>query len=300
MPTLYTQVEKNIRKTWFLISFVLTLIILLFWVFSRAYGNPLILYAGVVFSFIFNFISYWYSDKIVLKISKAVPANRENEKELFRIVENLSIASGFPTPKIYIIEDQALNAFATGRNPKNGVIAVTRGLLNRLEKLELEGVIAHELSHIANRDILISTIVVVLVGALVMISDWFLRWGFFFGGRNRDERGGGGIIMIVGILLSILAPILAILIQLAVSRKREFLADASGALLTRYPDGLINALRKISGDNTPLKSANHASAHLYIANPFKGKDAASFMTKLFSTHPPIEERIAALRNLEIR
>lgn len=295
--TLYTQKDKNIRRTWILITAFLIFIIGLGWVFSYQFNSPAILFFAVVFSFLMSFISYWYSDKIVLKISRAKEIKKQDNPELYRSVENLCIAAGLPLPKIYIIDETALNAFATGRNPEHAVIVVTRGLLEKLDRSELEGVLAHELSHIGNRDMLLSTVVVVLVGLVALISDWFLRWTWFSGSRRDEREGGqfGAIMMLIGIILAILSPLIAILIQLAISRKREFLADASGALLTRYPDGLASALEKISKDPTPLRVANKATAHLYISNPFKGKK----ISKLFMTHPPTEERIKVLRGMSI-
>ncbi len=247
-----------------------------------------------------SFISFWYSDKIVLAISKAKPLKHNDNPELYHIVENLCITAGLPVPKIYVINEPAPNAFATGRNPKHAVVAVTLGLIEKLDRSEIEGVIAHELSHIGNRDILISTVVVVLVGFIVMLSDFFLRMSFF-GGRRRDNREGKGeldaIMIIIGVLGAILSPIIAKLIQLSISRKREFLADASGVMLTRYPDGLASALEKISQDPNSLRAANKATAHLYIASPFKGRQAKGWLVHLFSTHPPIEERIKRLRSM---
>lgn len=240
---------------------------------------------------------------MVLAMSGAKEIDHETNRELYHIVENLCITAGLPTPKIYIINDTAPNAFATGRDPKHAVVAVTAGLLQKLEKSELEGVIAHELSHIGNRDILLATLVTVMVGMVVLLADWFRRWSFFGGHRRDDNKGGGQlglILMIAAIILSILAPLFAYLMQFAISRKREFLADAGGALLTRYPDGLARALEKISADHEPLEVANRATAHLYIASPFKefaGKKVG-FLTRMFMTHPPIEERIAALRGME--
>lgn len=297
MATLYTQHDKNIRLTWLYITIFLVLVIGVGYVFAGAYGDSTILYIAVAFSTIMSVGSYWFSDRIVLSMSNAKELSFESHKEIYRLVENLAITAGLPMPKIYIIEDTALNAFATGRNPEHGVIALTTGIIERLEKSELEGVIAHELSHIGNRDTLISTVVVVLVGFIALLADWFRHFAFF-GGRDREDRGGQAqaIFMIIGIVLSILAPLAAMLMQLAISRKRESLADASGALLTRYPEGLAAALEKISHDTEPLEVANRATAHLYIANPFKGKHVA----KLFMTHPPIEERIAALRGMEVR
>ncbi|NOY35494.1 MAG: M48 family metallopeptidase [bacterium] len=271
------------------------------WGFAQIYGNSVILYVAVAFSLLMNFFSFWYSDKIVLKMSGAKPIEKNDNPELYRLVENLCITAGLPLPKIYVISDPAPNAFATGRNKEKAVVAVTTGLLEKLDRTELEGVIAHELSHIGNRDILISTIVVVLVGFVALLSDFFLRFTIW-GGRGRNREGDGRaqlIMMVAGIVLAILAPIAATLIQLAISRKREFLADASGALLTRYPEGLASALEKISQYPASMKRANKATAHLYISSPFKGKKAKSFMAKLFTTHPPAEERIKALRGMEI-
>lgn len=293
--TLYSQKDKNIRRTWLLMAFFLIFIIGLGWVFSYQFNSPIILVVAVIFSCLMSFISYWYSDKIVLKMSRAKEIQKTDNPELYRLVENLCLTAGLPLPKIYLIDEMAPNAFATGRHPNQAVIAVTRGLLERLERSELEGVLAHELSHIGNRDILLQTVVVVLVGLVVLLSDWFLRWTWLTG-RQRDSREGGQlatIMLLIGLFLALLSPLIATLIQLAISRKREFLADASGALLTRYPEGLALALEKISQDQTPLSTANKATAHLYIANPFKGKK----ISKLFMTHPPVEERIRALRRM---
>lgn len=295
MPTLYTQVDKNIRNTYILMTIFLVFIIAVGWIFSEAMNSSAILWFAVIFSVIMSVGSYWFSDKIVLAMSNAHLVKFEDNRELYRLVENLCITAGLPLPKIYIIEDTAPNAFATGRDPQHAVIAVTSGLLQKLDRSELEGVIAHELSHIGNRDILLSTIVVVLVGIIALLADYFRHWAWF-GGRNRDRDRAGSYIMIIAVILSILAPFFAMLIQLAISRKREFLADASGALLTRYPEGLASALRKISADQEPLEVANRATAHLYIANPFKGQNVSKF----FMTHPPIEERIAALVGMEVK
>jgi len=294
MATLYTQSDRNTRNTYILISVFLVFVISVGWVFSEAMGSSLILWFAVIFSILMSVGSYWYSDKLVLKMSKAHLVEFETNKELYRLVENLCIAAGLPLPKIYIIDDTAPNAFATGRDPEHAVVAVTSGLLQKLDRNELEGVIAHELSHIGNRDILLSTAVVVLVGMVALLADFF-RYSLWFGGGSRDNKSGGWI-MIVAILLSILAPLFALLIQLAISRKREFLADADAALLTRYPDGLASALRKISSDQEPLEVANRATAHLYIANPFKGKK----VSKMFMTHPPMEDRINALMGMETK
>lgn len=305
MPTLYTQIDKNRRKTWFLLTGFLVFIILVGYVFSQAMENSVILYVAVGFSVAMSLASYWWSDKMILAMSGAREVKFEDNKELYRLVENLCITAGLPVPKIYIIEDTAPNAFATGRDPEHAVVAVTRGLLEKLDCSELEGVIAHELSHIGNRDILLATLVTVLVGIVVLLADWFRHWAFWGSGRRRDSERSDQlqlIIMILAIILSILAPFFAYLMQFAISRKREFLADANGALLTRYPEGLARALEKIASDREPLEAANRATAHLYIASPFK-TDApgrkVSFWRKAFMTHPPVEERIAALRGMEI-
>ncbi|MFA6524430.1 MAG: zinc metalloprotease HtpX [Candidatus Paceibacterota bacterium] len=289
MATLYTHQSRNVTKTWLLMSAFFVIVISIGFFFSQYYRNPNILYFFVIFSIGMNVMSYWYSDKIALKLNKARQIKKEENPELWNIVENLSITAGLPMPKLCIINDVSPNAFATGRNKEHAVVAVTTGLLQILNKNELEGVISHELSHIGNRDILLSTVVVVLVGFISIVADMFLR-SMFFGGGNRDNDRGGGLMLVVGIVLSILAPIFAVLIQLAISRKREFLADASGALLTRYPEGLANALTKISNYSRPMASANTATAHLFISNPFGVKK----ISNLFSTHPPMEARVKAL------
>src|SRR3989339_946054 len=222
--TLYTNKESNIRKTWLLFTIFLIVVIGLGWIFSRIYGNPGILFFAVGFSILMSFLSYWYSDKIVIGLSKAKPVTRENARELYNVVENLCITAGLPTPKIYLIEDSSPNAFATGRNPQHAVVAVSSGLLGVLDRSELEGVLAHELSHIGNRDMLLSTMVVVLVGFVSLLADFFMRSLWWGRGRN-DNREGGGLFILIGVVLSILAPIATTLIQLAISRKREFLAD---------------------------------------------------------------------------
>jgi heat shock protein HtpX len=293
MTTLYTQQSKNVTKTWALMSIFFVIIIVIGYAFAQYYGNPNILYIFVIFSIVMNITSYWYSDKIALRMNHARQIKKEENPMLWNTVENLAITAGLPMPKLYIIDDPAPNAFATGRNKEHAVVAVTTGILNLLDKTELEGVIAHELSHIGNRDILLSTVVVVLVGFISILADMFLRSMFWGGGRSRDnDSKAGGVIMIIGIILSILAPIFAVLIQLAISRKREFLADASGALLTRYPEGLASALTKISANSTKMKYANTATAHLFIANPFGG--IGKKVSNLFSTHPPTEARVKAL------
>ncbi len=313
MATLYNQADKNTRLTWLYISGFLVFVIGVGYVFAGAMGNSQILYGAVIFSIIMSFGSYWWSDKIVLVMSGAKELNHENNREMYHLVENLCITAGLPLPKIYLIEDSAPNAFATGRDPQHGVICLTSGIIQKLEKAELEGVIAHELSHIGNRDILLSTVVVILVGFITLLADWFRHWAFW-PARNasRSDAGGGEngnqlrlILTIVAVVLSILAPIAAVLMQLAISRKREFLADASGALLTRYPDGLARALEKISADPEKLEAANRATAHLFIVNPFSAKGGSASggkgkkISSLFQTHPLIEDRIKALRGMSI-
>jgi heat shock protein HtpX len=298
MATFYTHADSNIRKTWFYMIFFFVFVILVGWAFSYYFNSRIILWLAVLYSVITSFLSYWYSDKIVLMMARAQPVKKEDNPELYRLVENLCITAGLPLPKIYILNESQPNAFAAGRNPQHSVVAVTRGLLERLERSELEGVIAHELSHIGNRDALLQTMVVVLVGVVSIISDWFLRITFWGGRRdNREEREGNGLILVFSIALLILAPLIATLIRLAISRKREFLADASAVLLTRYPEGLARALEKISFDSTPLRVANNSTAHLYIASPFKGKEANNWFVTLFMTHPPVEQRIKILREM---
>ena len=301
MATLYTHKEANIAKTWLYLTGFLLLVILVGWVISYTLKSQVILWIAVILSILMSFFSYWYSDKIVLKMSRAKEIKKEDAPELYRTVENLSITAGLPVPRVYIIEEAQPNAFATGRSPKNGVVVVTRGLLDRLDRTELEGVLAHEFSHIGNRDILLSTIVVVLVGVVVILTDFFFRISFWggMGGRGRDGGQARIIMILLALGLAILAPIFATLMKLAISRKREFLADASGALLTRYPEGLARALEKISQAPEPLRAASDATAHLYIASPFRGREKTSWLHKLFMTHPPTEDRVKALRGMKI-
>jgi heat shock protein HtpX len=294
MATIYTHQDSNIRKTWLLMFFFLIVVIAIGWGFSWYFNNPFILYIATFFAIATNIYSYWNSDKLVVRMTGAQPITKESHPELWNIVENLSITAGLPMPRVHVVNDPAPNAFATGRDPEHAVVAATTGLLQILNKTELEGVIAHELSHIGNRDMLVSTVAVVLVGFIAILADFFLRMTFWGGGR-RSNSGGGPWVLVVGIIAAILLPIASQLIQLAISRKREFLADASGALLTRYPDGLAAALQKISHYSQPMKRQSHATAHLFIANPFgSGGEARKFMNKMFSSHPPVEERVQAL------
>ncbi len=295
MATLYTQQSNNVWKTWFLMTIFFVVVIAIGYVFGEAYNSPAILYFAIIFSVFMNVLSYWYSDKIVLSMYRATPVTNESHPDLYNVVENMAITAGLPMPKVYVIPDAAPNAFATGRNKNHAAVAVTSGLLQILNKAELEGVIAHELSHVGNRDTLLSTIVVVLVGFVALLSHMFMRGAMFGGLGRRNDREGGNMFAILGLVLAIFAPISVTLIQLAISRKREYLADVSGALLTRYPEGLASALEKISRFSQPMARANQATAHLFIANPFgPGKKLAT----LFMTHPPAEDRIRILRGME--
>ncbi len=299
MADLYKHKDSNIRKTWLLMTVFLVLVIGIGLVISYFMQSSIILYIAIALALIMNLVAYWNSDKIALSMSGAKSVKREQHLELFRIVENLSIAAGLPMPRLYLIHSPQINAFATGRDPKHAAIAVTDGALAKLNKNELEGVMAHELSHIGNRDILVSTVVVVLAGVIAIMTDIFLRVGLF-GGRGNDNRGGGGIILLVSLLMFILAPIAAGLIRSSVSRKREYLADSSGALLTRYPEGLAGALEKIGNDQSHFRKAHNATAHLFISSPFKGKEKTGWFVKLFSTHPPLEDRVRILRGMQVK
>jgi len=293
---LYEQRNSNIRKTWALIAGFLIVVIAIGFIISQYYGNPIILYIAVFIATAINFYAYWYSDKLVLSLNKARVATREEFFDLYTVTENLAITAGLPMPKLYIIDDAALNAFATGRDEKHAVVCVTTGLVSALTRAELEGVIGHELSHIKNRDILLMTVAVVLAGIVAILADMFLRMSVFGGGRSSGNRQGGAVMMILAVIAVILAPLAAKLIQLAISRRREYLADASGVLLTRYPEGLASALGKIGANSVPMKSANLATAHLFIGDPFgkRVKGVGSWIGHLFTTHPPIQDRIAAL------
>ncbi len=294
---MYNEIAANKRKTWLLVACVSTLLLALIWVVGRAYGvdDVTSLAYGSVFVAVYAVFSYFASAPIALAASGAKRIDKAQAPELFMVVENLCIANGQPLPAIYVINDDSPNAFATGRDPKHASIAFTTGILRLLNKTELEGVAAHELSHVKNYDIRVMTIVVVLVGAIMLIGNLFLRANIFGGKRDSDNKAGM-VFMVIGLVLAILTPVIAQLINFAVSRRREYLADASGALLTRYPDGLASALAKLAANNQPLRAANHATAHLFIANPFgaSGK-TRSFIANLFATHPPIEERIKRLQ-----
>lgn len=300
--TAWDHVSSNIFKTWLIMFFFSIFTIGIVYIFARGFGYGEIGGLGIVgiaiiVTGIMNFVSYYYSDKLVLAASGAKLIDQKSNIQLYRMVENLCIASGLPTPKIYVIDDSAPNAFATGRDPKHAAIAFTSGILEKLNKTELEGVTAHELSHVGNRDTLVMTVTSILVGTIAFLSDWFMRSMWFGGSDDRDSRANA-IFVGVAIVAAILAPIIATLIQLAVSRKREFLADASGVLLTRNPSGLASALVKISSDKEPLEVANRGTAHLYIVNPLKGQETREWFASLFNTHPPMEARVKALREME--
>lgn len=297
---MYSHITSNKQKTILLMTLFVVVIVGLGYVYDATYGRTNAIggvgFAGII-AIVMALVSYYRGDRIALWSSGAKEVSKRDAPELYRTIENLAIASGVPTPKVYIIPDPAINAFATGRDPHHASVAVTTGAIERLDRTELEGVMAHELSHVKNYDIRVMTIVVVLVGIIALLSDMLLRMRWFHGDRDRDRGQMGVILLIAGIALAILAPIAAELIKLAVSRKREYLADASGALLTRHPEGLARALEKIGAANQPMLRANGATAHLFLANPF-GSRRAHFM-RLFETHPPVAERIRILRSMSI-
>ena len=299
--SLYTQESKNVWKTWIYMIFFVLLFVIVGFALAFYYQDVNILYFAVIFSLIINFFSFWYSDKVALKMAGAREITKNEYPDFWNVAENLSITAGLPMPKLYIVNDPIPNAFATGRDKNHSAIAATTGLLSMLNKTELEGVVAHEMSHIGNRDILLSTIVVIMVSAISFLSQIFFRTRLFGGGRSKENEGGG-IMLILSFVAIILAPIAATIIQLAISRKREFLADASGALLTRYPEGLASALQKISQFHQPLIHANNSTAHMYIVNPMglsgelneDEEEKISWFSKIFMTHPPVKERVKAL------
>lgn len=299
MATLYTHQSENIRKTWFLMAMFFAIVIAIGYFLNWYYGNPAIMYAAIIFALFMNVASYWWSDKLVISMTGAKEADPRAHYDLIKVVENLSITAGLPMPKVYVVEDQAPNAFATGRDPKHAVVAATTGLLTILDRTELEGVMAHELSHVGNRDMLVSTVAVVLAGFVAIVADMFMR-SMMWGGDNGDrDNKAGAILLILGIVGIILAPIAAQLIQMAISRKREYLADVTGALLTRYPEGLASALEKINAYGRPMARANNATAHLFIADPFgpEKHTLGQKISNLFQTHPPASERIRILREM---
>lgn len=299
MATIYTHQGESVRKTWFLMTMFFVMVIAFGYVISYFLGDPSLLYIAVVFAIVMNVGSYWFSDKLVIKMTGAQPVTKDQNPILWNTVENLSIAAGLPMPKVYIINDPAPNAFATGRDPEHSAVAATTGLLAMLNQAELEGVMAHELAHIGNRDMLVSTVAVVLAGFIAIVADLFMRFMFMGGSGDRDSRASA-LFLVLGVIGIILAPIAAQLIQMAISRRREYLADATGALLTRYPEGLASALEKISTYSRPMQRASTATAHLFIADPFGGGEKRSLSQKignLFQTHPPAPERIKRLRSM---
>ena len=306
---MYDRIASNVRKTWLLIGAFVLLVVGVGWAFSLYFEG--IGYWGVVVAVVIavamSWGSYFNSDKIALAMSRAKPADETRYKQLHNVVEALALAAGMRKPRVFVVDDPAPNAFATGRNQEHAAIAVTTGLLEKMNRDELEGVLAHELSHIKNRDTLVMTVAVTLVGVIVLLADWFLRamwWGG--GGRGRDRNGGGGgaILAVIGLVLMIFAPIIAQLMQLAVSRRREYLADMDAAFITRYPQGLISALEKLKGDQTVVRSASRATAHLWIEEPTAqhageagARRSGAWLNRLFATHPPLDERITALRSV---
>jgi len=293
MATLYQERSQNIWRTAFLMAFFFAVVLAIGYFIGWYYDSPVIMYTAIVFAVAMNFWSYWFSDKTVLSLTGARPASREEFFDFYTVTENLAITAGLPMPKLYVLDDPQPNAFATGRDEKHAVVCATAGLLSMMTRPELEGVIGHELSHVKNRDILVMTVAVVLAGFLAIIADIFIRVSFWGGGRSDDNRGGNPIVLVLGIVAIILAPIAAQLIQLAISRQREYLADASGALLTRYPEGLASALQKIGAYSAPMRRTSHATAHLFIGDPY-GEQKHNWINNLFATHPPIQDRIRRL------
>ncbi len=297
--TIYNQISQNKWKTYLILGIFVFIFTGLFYLIGNYFDSPgIYLFLGLAISLGSGFFSYFYSDKMVLWANKAVPADKKTYFDFYTVAENLAIATGLPKPKLYVIDDPSPNAFATGRDPTHAVVCATTGLLDMMNREELEGVISHELSHVKNYDILVASIVSVLVGTIAVVADWIMRsfwWGF--GGRDRERENQNPIMFLFLIIALILSPIAATLIQLAVSRKREYLADASGALITRNPEGLASALEKIGNYHMPMSHVSSATAHLFISNPMKTKKVGSWFANLFSTHPPIEERIKILRNM---
>jgi heat shock protein HtpX len=296
MLNVYEQVDRNKQRSTLIVLFFAIFVAIVIYFLGRAFGyGSGFIGLALIFSGLTSFVGYWYSDKVILAVSGARPADKQRDYKLFTVTENISLAAGIPMPRLYVIEDSAPNAFATGRDIDHAVVAATTGLIDKLDRTELEGVVAHEISHIKNYDMRLMSVVVVLVGMITLLADWLLRGSL----RRRGSRDdGGGAILIVGLLLALLSPIIGKLIQLALSRRRELLADASAVMLTRQPSGLASALRKISADPEPLEAANKATAPLYIVNPLKGVEGrVDRFASLFSTHPPIEQRLKALEEM---
>jgi len=301
MLNIYEQVDRNKRRSFLIMALFVVFVTFVIYILGQAsgYGSSWV-GMGLIFSGLMSFSSYYWSDKIILGISGAKEASKKEFFNFYTVTENLCLATDLPMPKLYVIDDSAPNAFATGRDPQHAVVCATTGLLDKLNRTELEGVIGHELSHVRNYDTRLMSVVAILVGLVALLGDWFLRstrWGVRGRDRDRDEGGLGGLVFILAIVMALLAPVIAQLIQLAISRRREFFADASSAMITKYPQGLISALRKISADREPLEAANRATAHLYIVNPLKGEEFKGWLASLFNTHPPVAERIKALEGL---
>jgi len=300
MPNIYQNISSNKRDTVVIVALFIAVIVVIGWFIGEYFtdgGGTAMIGTALLVSGISGFFSYYNSDKMVLAVSNAKKVDYEDAPEIHNLVDNMAIASGIPKPKVYIINDSSMNAFATGRNPEHGVVCLTTGIIQRLEKRELEGVIAHEMSHIGNYDTRLMSIVSILVGSLSLLADWFTRGAFFRNGkRSNNNSSASGIIFLLGIVLLMISPLIATLIKLAISRKREFLADSTAALITRYPAGLANALRKLGQDREILEVANSATAHLYITDPVRGKLSSS-IANFFNTHPPIEERIRRLESM---
>lgn len=301
MLNVYESVAANKRRTWVIMAMFILFATATAWVLGEALGyGPSFVGWAIILSGFMSLGSYWWSDKIILTISSARPANRKEHFNFYTVAENLAIGAHLPKPRLYVIDDTAMNAFATGRDPDHAVICATTGLLERLNRTELEGVIGHELSHIRNYDIRLMSIVTILVGMVTLLADWFMRASWFGGGRRDKDEGGQirAVIALVGIVLALLSPLVAQLIQLALSRRREFLADASAVMLTRQPSGLVSALKKLAADREPLEAANKATAHLYISDPLKNRHGGiGWFASLFQTHPPVAKRIAALEQM---
>lgn len=300
MLNVYEQIDSNKRRSFLIMVLFVVFVVGVVWIFNQAFDfGPGAVGMALIVSGLMSFASYYWSDKIILTISGARPASRRKDYLFYTVAENLSMAVKIPMPRLYVIDDTAMNAFATGRDPQHAVVCATTGILQRLNRTELEGVVAHELTHVSNYDIRLMSIVTVLVGLITLLADWFLR-SIFWGGRNKDDdnKGGGAIIMVLALVMALLSPLIAQLIQLAISRRREFSADAGAVMITRQPSGLISALSKLAGDREPLEAANKATAHLYIVNPLKNMhDGIGWFANLFNTHPPIEERIKVLNQM---
>jgi len=299
MINVYEQVDRNKKKSALIMGFFIIFIVAIVYIFTQAFGyDPSLTGIALIFAGLTSLGGYYWGDKIILAVSRARPANRKKDFQFYTVVENLCLAAQLPKPKLYVIEDSAPNAFATGRDPDHAVVCATTGLLNKLDRSELEGVIAHELSHVKNYDVRLMSIVTVLVGMITLLADWLLRrmrWG---GGKKRESGGATqAVFLIIGVFLALLSPLIGRLIQLAISRRREFLADASAVMLTRYPDGLIKALKKLGADQDPLETANKATAHLYIVNPLKSQRGVGRLGKFFNTHPSLEARIKVLKEM---